>query len=276
MNSRKILFAFVVAIVALSMTAQPSFAVAKFHITTPSQTTYTLGWGASQSVGVGVTCDNTWYNCNCVTKVDSGGYSTTQIVATSSTVTMYQSFSAPQSGQGTNSYTYYVSCADSSAWSERSFSVSINYPTSQQWQTYQSQQQATSSAQTEITTANNLITGAKAAIDAADAKIKEASNLGLDVTSANALLTTAQASYTSANTYYTSAQSAFTGSDSQTSIQKAQLAETSANDAKSNANNAKSAAEQLIANYNSAKNAATKAIDDSKNKISNAQSVVDR
>lgn len=207
-------------------------------------------------------------------KIDSGSYFPAIPINAGNTNSLSQTFTAPQSGQGQDRHTFYVSCYDTSPSdrTEYSFNVVINYPTTAQLQ----EQQAKTSAQTELTTAYNLITSSSSAINDASTKIKDASNLGIDVTSANALLTSAQTSYTNANTYYTSAQSAYTGGNYQTSMQNSNNAENSANTAKSGANNAKSAAEQLIANYNSAKNAATKAIDDSKNKISNAQSVVDR
>ncbi len=234
-------------------------------------TEYTVGWGDSKSVSFNVNCLNSFYECNCYDRLDSGLWSSIYMINPSQRVPSHSYLlSVPSSGKGQITHTINFKCNEywDHTYVNKSITIILNYPTDAEWQEYQADQTAKSAASSEINTAQNRINDAQVLINSAKSKINEAGGVGADITQANSHLSSANTALNNAQTDLSTAQTSYNSEEYDTAKSNAEQAQTYANNAKSSANQAKSSAEQAMQQVIRQKT-------ESNNKISGAGSAID-
>ncbi|MCD6557631.1 MAG: hypothetical protein J7K31_01200 [Candidatus Aenigmarchaeota archaeon] len=262
-------FIFIAMLLGFVSLAPIVYAAAEFTVS--GTTEYTVAWGESKSVFVNVKCLNSFQDCQCYDRVDTGSWSAKYSINPGQTEPRnFNLPPVPSSGKGQVSYVIEVKCNEfwDSTFVYKSLTINLNYPTDAQWQEYQQQQTAKAQAKAEIITAQNLISDAQSAINSAQSKITEATVVGADITQANSYLSSANTALSNAQTYLSTAQTSYNAGNYESAKTSAQQAQTSANDAKSYANQAKSSAELAMQQI-------TKEKTEASNKISSASSAID-
>jgi len=247
-------------------------AAAEFSVSI-SPTSYEVGWGESKTVSVKVHCSNSFEACRCYSKLDGNSYSARWDISPGSDVYKSATVTAPSSGQGSDSHTYYVRCNEywDSNYIYDNAVFTINYPTSSQWAAYQAELQSKSQSESAKTAATNAINNANTAINSAQSKINEASKLGTDISSATQYINSAQSDYSSANTLLSSGNTAYNLKDYSSASSYYSQAQTKASSAQTNAANTKSMVDKIIEDYNKAKTSAQNKVSDSNSAIDTAK-----
>lgn len=240
---------------ALIMTFLFSYSVQAVtsHDISFTQSSNNVAWGQNTILSFRLTCYNSIYDCRCQVSCNGGTYqSIGNIIAGSSNTFSTCSYTAPTSGQGSVSYTVRTACNDAfdSTYDQKTQTATITYPTSQEWSTYQAEQQAKSQAESARNAASTAISSANSAINTAQSRINEAKTLGADVNTATQSLYTAQSDYTSANNLLSSGTNAYNSKSYSSATSYYNQAQSKAESASNNAANVKSSVDRIIEEYN--------------------------